>query len=621
MKTSRLSFALIMSASTLSYAIVSGIALFALRPEAASPILGPLVAGGMGLALLALSFLLVYPLSRPYGHDFAALSRGDPASFKAALEAIGGAPLSALIRYILLMGVPITVLAIAGMGSVLRPDSGGAIIVFLLSWGLLAAAFVYVLTDRLVLKTLLSFGISSYPESLRETRQRRKSLIIPLFMTLMSILYTFSSVTLFGGREGSDGFGGEVLRTLPFALVYFAVIFVLLIVWNGNTAKLFTSVIGQLESISSSEKDLTVRVAIASVDEIATIAGMVNSFCTTLGTSIADLRRAYNEMAGVERRLFEGIAASSAAAAEMARGIDRSVAASEVGDEAMKQGRSHGDDVSRLATDLASKASDQLASLASSAEGVESILAAVSSISQEAALALDKSGELVVFVREGEEGIQAALEKVSSVAARSADLAELNKLIAAVASRTNLLAMNASIEAAHAGDAGAGFSVVAEEIRTLATSTADHTKQSKARIGEILGLIEKALAVSETTRSSFGKVRSSAEDVHRATEAISDSMKEQDRRGKELLALLAETEALARGASEASAALDGVARELAARIGTAAEAAGESRQIAAGMRQRNEELARTTAAVDGVGARSAELHGTMAALLGSFKTG
>ena len=620
MTNKRLPFGLILACSSLSYTGISAATLVILRDEGVSAS-APLMAAGIGgLCLFALVWLTIYPLSRPYSLDFARLALDDPKAYSSSLAALGGAPLSSLVRLILLIALSLGALSL-GAGKIGVPESlKGAILVFLLSWGLLSAAFTYVLTDNQVLTTLLGLGISAYPQGLRESRQLRKNFIIPVFMSVMSILYTFSAVIIFVAKAEGAGFGSIVLKALPLTIAFFVVIIILMIIWTANTARLFRSVIDKLERISSSEKDLTSRIAVASVDEIATIAGMVNSFCGTLGESVADLRRAYDEISGVERRLFEGIRASSSAAAEMAGAIEGSAAAVEREDEATKRGLSRADEVSRLAADMATKVKAQGKSLAGSAEGIESVLEAVGSISREAAGALEKSEELVVSVREGEEGIKASVETVSSVAARSADLASLNKLIAAVASRTNLLAMNASIEAAHAGAAGAGFSVVAEEIRTLAASTAEHTKQSKARIGEMLALIDKALAVSETTRTSFAKVRSSAEEVHRASGAMASAMVEQERRGKEVLSLLAHTETLAKGASETALALDGVARDLASRLGAASAAASESRAIAEAMRGRNEELRRTTAEVDGLGARAAELHVTMASLLGSFKT-
>ncbi len=81
------------------------------------------------------------------------------------------------------------------------------------------------------------------------------------------------------------------------------------------------------------------------------------------------------------------------------------------------------------------------------------------------------------------------------------------KMIASIANRTNLLAMNAAIEAAHAGKAGQGFAVVAEEIRVLSETTAEQVRTVSASLRDMTQLISKAVETSSKAGSAFMNIR------------------------------------------------------------------------------------------------------------------
>jgi len=486
---------------------------------------------------------------------------------------------------------------------------------------MLAAAFVFVLADKLVLTTLLAQGITRYPPRLREARQRRKNLIIPIFMAIMSLVFAFAlSVLLFATAEegvGSASFAAGM--TLP-ALAYFSVVLVLLLIWNTNTALLFRSVHEQLEGLSSGERDLRARVSVGSVDEIASIAGMVNAFCDGLSEGIRGLERIYGELSAVQGRLFEGIGASSAAAGDIGESVERAIESIGKEDEALRAVLAEAQTLKLLSSDLAGKARDQAERVTASSSGVEEVMRAVGGLAGEAEGARRKSAELGASVRAGEEAVRAAAEAAGAVATRGADLSEINRLIAAVAAKTNLLAMNAAIEAAHAGEAGTGFSVVAEEIRALAESTAEHTRRNKESLSEILGLIRGAMEAAKRAGAAFAEVRSSSEEVESVAAGLARAMGEEEGRSREILGLLGETESLGEGVAETARSLDGIALSMSTRLGDAATASADARRLAEAMRERNAELGRAVGEADGLVAKTSELDGTLAAFIQSFKT-
>lgn len=102
---------------------------------------------------------------------------------------------------------------------------------------------------------------------------------------------------------------------------------------------------------------------------------------------------------------------------------------------------------------------------------------------------------------------------IQAVVRQSENLIEANRLVADVANQTNLLAMNAAIEAAHAGEAGKGFSVVADEIRSLAETTAEQSREISATLKAVVEAIRKIDEDNQETLRSFSKTNDAINEI------------------------------------------------------------------------------------------------------------
>ena len=152
---------------------------------------------------------------------------------------------------------------------------------------------------------------------------------------------------------------------------------------------------------------------------------------------------------------------------------------------------------------------------------------------------LEESNALIKTVygqtKLGKDGARTANEVVTQIAERSEALLEASQVIQNIASQTNLLAMNAAIEAAHAGEAGKGFAVVADEIRKLAEESNTQGKQIGVVIKESTEIIGRLTEAGAQAEKTFIDVYESVSKISEKEDSIVQVMYEQETNGKQVL--------------------------------------------------------------------------------------
>lgn len=197
----------------------------------------------------------------------------------------------------------------------------------------------------------------------------------------------------------------------------------------------------------------------------------------------------------------------------------------------------------------------QAASVARSSSSIEEMTAHISSVTQR----LEKNGELMQEAHEqavnGKKGAHTANEIVAQIAERSGALLETSQVIQNIAAQTNLLAMNAAIEAAHAGESGKGFAVVADEIRKLAEESNVQGKQIGEVIKESLQIIEQIAAAGGGAEKTFDKVYELITNLSAQEKEILASMREQENANREILEAVRDINAATQDVKDGSAAM------------------------------------------------------------------
>jgi methyl-accepting chemotaxis protein len=170
-----------------------------------------------------------------------------------------------------------------------------------------------------------------------------------------------------------------------------------------------------------------------------------------------------------------------------------------------------------------------------SSAAIEEMVANIASVTD----TLIKNGGNVTTLQDasevGRSGLQEVATDIQEIARESEGLMEINSVMENIASQTNLLSMNAAIEAAHAGEAGKGFAVVADEIRKLAENSSEQSKTIGTVLKKIKDSIDKITKSTENVLNKFGAIDSSVRTVAQQEENIRNAMEEQGQGSKQIL--------------------------------------------------------------------------------------
>lgn len=303
-----------------------------------------------------------------------------------------------------------------------------------------------------------------------------------------------------------------LIITFTILIFIFLMLLISLVLSNG-LAKPVRRLDRILKGLSEGEGDLTTAVPVTTRDEIGEASVSLNSFIGKLKSIVVNIKDNLKRNSAMRRRLGEltanvvestrDIASTIKEVEYNAGGMDNQAVESASSIEQITRGLENLDQLIQQQATAVQETSASVAEMASSL----SSMAGVTRTKKESV------SQIETVSYEGGLKLQESVSKIKGINNRIDDIIELTELINSISAQTNLLAMNAAIEAAHAGDAGKGFAVVAEEIRKLAESAADSSKAISVRIEDIVVEITAAAESGDSTLSAFNEIRHSIQDM------------------------------------------------------------------------------------------------------------
>lgn len=306
----------------------------------------------------------------------------------------------------------------------------------------------------------------------------------------------------------------------------------------------------RFEVLSSAEGDLSQDIDFQSSDCLGELVSHFNAFQGKLRLLVQELRELSNEVQSLSSSLSSAAEQSATTLEEL------SATASAVARQAQFQSQDTQKSVEEVRVILEGiESSDRSAGGMASqfflfSQSMEANRKGIQAVSQEA----QTTGRLAEQLgHSGDSGQQVLIrlsEEISAVAQRAHEIQDIVQIILDIAGQTNLLSMNAAIEAAHAGEAGRGFSVVAEEIRKLADTSAAQGQTIKRLLGGIAEAVNQTLVQSKATEASFEAIQRDIASVRNSGLSISLQMVKQEEEDSKLSEGLLEFTQLYEGLSQ-----------------------------------------------------------------------
>ena len=289
-----------------------------------------------------------------------------------------------------------------------------------------------------------------------------------------------------------------------------------------------------INEIATGHADLTKRISIDSDDEIGSVVQSFNQFEDKLQFIVSDIKESKDNLTKVGQVMKENATITTGSLSSLFANIENMESQISTQGESVSLTANSVNGISDNINSLEAMIENQVEGVSQASSAIEQMMGNISSVDKSVDAMAISFEDLFENTNIGIKKQELVSQKIKEIEKQSENLQSANTVIATIAGQTNLLAINAAIEAAHAGESGKGFSVVADEIKKLSESSTQESNKINEQLREITNSITSVVQASIESMEAFSKVSTLINSTNDMVMSIKRAMNEQNAGSKQI---------------------------------------------------------------------------------------